>query len=762
MARSPKDTEEEKPTAIQKQRAWQWQHQRKGKRQVKGRRIPRTVINSALAVFVIGLAILGCDLTRDDSESTRCSSTEASRGCDQWTTCSPQKSWTRGQSGGGILLGQMFGDWATSHQTSITTLGSFRENSCQVEGRVGAACGGMAKVPEESGRRISIPQAEIPGEAEATSRGFGQSRGGIHGGTRCSSRSCHTGRHPTGRNSIDPTQDSREYRDAAVGRDSEQAKAECYRGGRCRSGDEEAEIPHPHHRLASRQGRHGEDGFLIGRQDSCLNNDLARRPRFFCLAEFLEVDADAPPSQVGITGADWQNLRPPCMAQTIREGSSYPISSGTYGPRQAEYIAQLMRLDVETDSCQEAFDHCLWDETMNDLWHLDQIEASYWAALAQGLSPPSDVVRQIEGSTLWPLLTMALESGHPGGIDWNGAPFQGGPLSSLSERDLSLFVESMDSDCTYAYEVLAHNLPDFPRELSFHSHGYFERDQGVRTLQIPTERLHQWQSLVKEQWSDFEPSDSITLHVVVPQPTNVGFEIHVIARASHNPNEHRFILVDKVEESPQVELNRRVIATSRDPNGYEILLASEININVVTSHTILKHGNVIWQHHRHPQVQDGQYWRILVEDDLDESNLLQQVAITSSMKSPVLSPEGLHLRHPHVSDRWCDGDSAFSKDDISESNSLMQLPSFGIPRRLLLVVVGLEFEIPAYAWGRFCETCFASPEEGPWTLMTYGLLGSHIGFRPVVIEDMNPSVVKETLRAAWDDIQPRFTLSIPC
>lgn len=334
------------------------------------------------------------------------------------------------------------------------------------------------------------------------------------------------------------------------------------------------------------------------------------------MVEVIVVNEDS--DQIGTTGSYWTNLRPPCMVQTISPILMPPIQHGTYGARQSEYIAQLMRYDVETEQCGAAFDDCLWDETIEALWHLDQIEQSYNYAVASGQLPQGDLVRQVEGSTLWTLLTMNANSdqssslgghetshgpyepsdatpddGQPGSIEWNGSPFQQGHLGSLCEEDLSLLVESMDSDCTHAYEILLRSMPNLPEELTFRAYGYYDGYQGIRTLQIPVDRLHHWQLLVKELWSDYEPADTTILHVVVPQPIESSFEFHVIARTSNSLDGHHFLLVDKIEESPQPSLTRKVIETSQNPNGYEILLASEIDINVVTSRTVLKFGNVI-------------------------------------------------------------------------------------------------------------------------------------------------------------------------
>jgi len=434
-----------------------------------------------------------------------------------------------------------------------------------------------------------------------------------------------------------------------------------------------------------------------------------------------------------------------------------------------------MRYDVETDQCGDAFDDCLWDETIEALWHMDQIEQSYNYEVASGHLHQGDVVRHIEGGTLWTLLTMNADfnqqcnnswhetilgdvpyepseatpdDGQPGSIEWNGSPFQQGHLGSLCEEDLSLLVESMDSDCTHAYEILLRSMPNLPEELTFRSYGYYDGYQGVRALQISVGRLHHWQLLVKELWSDHEPADTTILHVVVPQPIESSFEFHVIARTSNSLDGHHFLLVDKIEESPQPSLTRKVIETSQNPNGYEILLASEMNINVVTSRTILKLGNVIWPHYRRPPVQDGQYWRILVEDEYDETSMIQLTSTSCSTRSDLdLSHEGF-FQHPHVFDRWCDGGRHLLADEDTDLNHLMQLPS----QEVLYTSGDSDVAIPNTAWEDFCEVCFLSPEEGSWTLMTYGLLDSHIGTRSVEIDDMTPTNVKAALRAAWDDV----------
>lgn len=138
----------------------------------------------------------------------------------------------------------------------------------------------------------------------------------------------------------------------------------------------------------------------------------------------------------------------------------------------------------------------------------------------------------------------------------------------------------------------------------------------------------------------------------------------------------------------------------------------------------------------------------MVEDEYDESIMIQLTSTSCSTRSDLdLSHEGF-FQHPHVLDRWCDGGRHPHADEDSDLNHLMQLPS----QDVLPISGDSDFAIPNTAWDDFCEVCFLSPEDGSWTLMTYGLLDSHIGTRSVEIDDMTPTSVKAALRAAWDDV----------
>jgi len=85
-----------------------------------------------------------------------------------------------------------------------------------------------------------------------------------------------------------------------------------------------------------------------------------------------------------------------------------------------------MRYDVETGQCHAAFDHCLWDEAMHELWHLDQVEQAHHQAVWNAMSMQFKDVRQLEGSTLWTLLAMNNEEAIPGAIEWRGPSSQHG------------------------------------------------------------------------------------------------------------------------------------------------------------------------------------------------------------------------------------------------------------------------------------------------------------------------------------------------
>ena len=407
------------------------------------------------------------------------------------------------------------------------------------------------------------------------------------------------------------------------------------------------------------------------------------------MVEVLFLDENSSPEEVGQKSPVWWNLCTSSECQTIPFQPAFPDCSHTYGPRQAEYIAQLMRFDVETDQFNEAFNHCMWDETMEDLLHLDQIEqASRYSIHKLGLPQP-DVVRQIEGSTLWTLLAMNAETLTPGGVDWYGTTYQQGPLSQLEEQDLDKLFHSLHGDCEFAALTLAQLASPLSRSITVFSYGHFNVYRGVRTVDIPFENLHHWKRIVKQQWADFGGDDMSVLHITAPQPDDIHFGLHVVARFKENPEGHHFILVDKVDGSPQAEPVRSVLEVSHLPNGYEVLLTAGIDLNTVTSRTILKHGNVIWQHHQALPLQDGQFWRILLETSDDEATFLQLPPDTHHPgETPAPLPR-VRTYHPHVLDLWCDGwnnlegfqGSVSNQEDISEdSTCFMQRPAPSAPQ----------------------------------------------------------------------------------
>ena len=449
--------------------------------------------------------------------------------------------------------------------------------------------------------------------------------------------------------------------------------------------------------------------------------------------------------QIGLTGSNWKSLQPPQIAQTTLSASKIPTGYGTYGPRQAEYVAQLMRYDVETGQCHEAFDHCLWDEAMHELWHLDQVEQAYHQAAANGMSVQFKDVRQIEGSTLWTLLAMTDEDDVPGAIEWRGPSSQHGPLSMLNDQDTTQFVSSMNGDCSFAMETLTKAFPAPSMVIKFSSYGHFGRFQGKRSLSVRLEELSLWQQLVKNQWSDFESSDSILVHFVVPQPFDEEFELHVIARTACNPDQHHFILVDKVEEPPQDLMNRQVAELSNQPNGYEILLAMEIDLNTVTDRTILKNGNIVWPHYHRPPVRDGQYWKILVEESTDESTLFQTTLAHDRPHESSCPSCEVNSFHPHVFDRWCDVWSDLHNEDAGDLSFLMQRPTAsdslddGEDYHIFYRDTGHTnlyiTDHDAADFGTIVENHMQLPAEGPSSIRTF-----HMVLHPPPLDSTNYNV----------------------
>ena len=277
------------------------------------------------------------------------------------------------------------------------------KNSCQVESRALPIGHPMAKVPKEGRGRVQAPEAEVLGKTKTAARRLDTSRRRVQCSTASTSRGGSSNGYTKWRRACTTQANRRGRSRTAVGRDRDSTKTEA---GSCpcgrRSGPEEVEVPDQDPGFSQ---LHEQDGFLIGRHGSCYNVH-AKRPRFFCLVEAAIIDDDSAPVEVGNTPTTWWDLASTLPAQTIPPPSTPPYCKHEYGPRQAEYVAQLMRYEVETNQFPEAFDDCLWDETLISLQHLDRIEQTEMFEAAFSGHQPKDVVRQIEGSTLWTLLAL--------------------------------------------------------------------------------------------------------------------------------------------------------------------------------------------------------------------------------------------------------------------------------------------------------------------------------------------------------------------
>eukprot|EP00434_Breviolum_minutum_P003484 symbB.v1.2.003065.t1/scaffold124.1/size443775/5 len=421
---------------------------------------------------------------------------------------------------------------------------------------------------------------------------------------------------------------------------------------------------------------------------------------------------------------------------------------------QAEYVAQLMRFDVETGRHNEAFDHCMWDDTMTSLSYLDLIERSFRLAPELHGIPWSHIERQVEGSSFWTLMGLEQEDEYPGCVEWTGSIPQGDRLITLSLEDEKRLMESLEKDSLWAFDFLSkqHSLQE--KGIEIVTYGHFDQYQGQRTTNIPLHLLKRWKDLVRQQWEDFGHFGPFDYHLVHPHPPDSQFAIHVIVRCRDNPGQQHFLLVDQIDESPLDRNYRSVIAVSHVPNGYEVMLATANDLNTISSRTILKHGTDIWPLHQRLPVRDGQYWRILHENHEETISFIQS-AVELDELPRTISSEGSSLCS-HVIDRWCGKGNDLRDPSTTDATGLMQqslhlqidnsealAPSTGID---------LGFEIPVNAWSNFCEVCFLSPEEGSWTLMTHGLWEQHLGSRPVEVDEADPQTIKVALRAAWNDV----------
>eukprot|EP00434_Breviolum_minutum_P000155 symbB.v1.2.000131.t2/scaffold16.1/size461936/5 len=370
----------------------------------------------------------------------------------------------------------------------------------------------------------------------------------------------------------------------------------------------------------------------------------------------------------------------PPKSTEVTEAEQQLEGTGTPQKRKPEVVdveedPVMKRFEVETEQFPEAFDDCLWDETLTSLQYLDRIEHMEMFEATFSGHQHRDVVRQIEGSTLWTLLALGEDLHHPGSIEWYGATPQQGPFAHFADEDMANLHESLGTDCSFAADIIRRVASNGNGRIDFVSYGYFGRYRGQRVVTIQLSQLATWRHRVQEIWADFEDQSTIRLHIADPMPLDEVLSIHVVARSHLADANHHFLLMDKIEESPQAE-SRFVIEVSQQPNGFELLLTSGINLNTVTARTILKHGPGIWQHHRHLPVSDGQYWKILAEDEMDQVYMMQIRLVTPHIgPKPILDssdhPLEASSHHPHVIDRWCDGGRELP---VIDHSSFMQQP----------------------------------------------------------------------------------------
>ena len=646
--RSTQDTQKTEPISRKKRTRKRTERSTSNKGKWKRWRLCHTAIGCAMAAAIYSSPNHGSPATRSSQlcGPAGCATEPASGWIVDGIADPPEKPWPGSQSRGRSLFSQEFG--TSGYQACLAEIGGIWQGGCEAESRISTVDHQLEQISTEARAGIRRTDEKIQRKEGTNPGGHEESRRRISSCTRSATRGRRSQDHCCCSRSASP-QGGRK----AGTQWHSQKKGEDGRVRRRRSSAEEASHSRRSHSSTGLPCL-AKNGFLNGRHDSCYNVH-ARGLRFFCMVEVLILDEKSAPDEVQRTMPTWWNLSTPPACQTIPWDTAHSICLHTYGPRQAEYVAQLMRIDVETGTFHEAFEHCFWDETMDDLLLLDQIEkTSQRSSLIEGIQQP-ELVRQIEGSTLWTLLAMDSENPVSGGTERYGTTSQQGFLSQLSEEDLNGFYQSLQEDCNFAAQIIVQQESSSRDGIKIISYGHFGAYHGSKMKIIPPEHLHLWTVLVKQQWTDYEIEENIALHIATPQPHDGSFELHIVVRSMDNPAEHHFLLVDQVEASPQAVFDRSVLEVSRQPNGYEILLTSGIDLDMVTSNTILKHGNLIWQHHQTLQVQDGQYWRILVETHTDETVFMQvplEAEHCFNLHAP--TPRGRSF-HPHVLDRWCDG-----------------------------------------------------------------------------------------------------------
>ena len=204
-------------------------------------------------------------------------------------------------------------------------------------------------------------------------------------------------------------------------------------------------------------------------------------------------------------------------------------------------------------------------------------------------------------------------------------------VSNLTEKKSARLFPSGETQLVVG--ILRRTEPDFD-SLHFKTYGHFDRDAGVRELEVPFHSIHLWEQEVKMLWRDLSGHRECAVTTAQLQPPDDTFSIHVIISWVEEPTMPSIALADLVED--EIVVSRSTARLPVSVSKPMLFVALDLPVNRGDD-SIWKCGNRIIGGHERINTFFGQYHRVLLQQD-DQIWLMQTSQAVAPTASGISGP----------------------------------------------------------------------------------------------------------------------------
>ena len=311
-----------------------------------------------------------------------------------------------------------------------------------------------------------------------------------------------------------------------------------------------------------------------------------------------------------------------------------------------------------------------------------------------------------------------------GGWNEDGVSSDNGQGRTAATRPLAIqFARTEDMDLLLLQSLGADS------SLVIHSFGYKARDLGRRTLTVAGAELRNWRRLLREQWSDHYTTPPFLIFPIRPPPFLAANTISIIVQLGDIAAGEALALTQVVTDDSPVA-TPLVVSIPFYSSKQMVCEAAGVHPRL-HSLAVVKQGFVPWMAGFPRQVRDGDFLRILVEENIVDEASFTQGGRPTLISTPLCRP-------PTTTTRLLDSVRTRAQSRASEAQGIEQEQP---ERRLPPHQGGANRLFPWHLWEQLFNNRLDT-EDAQVNLAFYGLalepLGTRYGWtqalsRPTVI-----------------------------